>query len=173
MDNESKKKILVVEDEAIVQTLIKRELEDHHFLVITASDGEEGLKMADQERPDVILLDILLPKMNGLVVVQKLRQQGSWGKSVPIILLGNGIGAVAVRQFTVKNIEAVKKYRYLKNGAMYSVMFLGAIMIANAFGVHIPEWFSPIVTIGVLAYFFLKSKRELSATAAAKMPAKK
>lgn len=92
--------------------------------------------------------------------------------SVPIILLGNGIGAVAVRQFTVKNIEAVKKYRYLKNGAMYSVMFLGVIMIANAFGMHIPEWLSPIVTISVLAYFFLKSKRELSATTAAKMPAK-
>ena len=82
--------------------------------------------------------------------------------SVPIILLGNGLGAIAVRQITIRNIQNVKKYLYLKNGAMYSVAFLGIIMIANAFGAHIPEWFSPIVTIVILGFFFLKSKRELA-----------
>jgi hypothetical protein len=81
--------------------------------------------------------------------------------SVPIILIGNGIGAIAVRQVTVKNIHTVKKYLYLKNGAMYSVAFLGIIMIWNAFGAKFPEWVSPIVTIFILAYFFLKSKREV------------
>lgn len=79
--------------------------------------------------------------------------------SVPIILLGNGIGAVAVRQITIRNIETVKRYKYLKNGAMYSIAFLGAIMIANAFGHRVPEWFSPIITIVVLGYFFWKSRR--------------
>ena len=83
--------------------------------------------------------------------------------SVPIILIGNGIGAIVVRHVTVKNIETVKKYKYMKNGAMYAVMFLGIIMILNAFGFHIPEFASPIATIMVLGYFFMKSKNELKA----------
>ena len=84
--------------------------------------------------------------------------------SVPIIMIGNGIGAVTVRQITIRNIETVKKYKYIKNGAMYSVGVLGAVMIANAFGFHIPEWISPIVTIVILGYFFYKSRKELKDT---------
>ncbi len=81
--------------------------------------------------------------------------------SVPLILIGNGIGALVLRQLTVGNIDRIKKYAYLKNGAMYSIFFLGAIMLADAFGAHIPEWFSPIITFVVVAFFFWKSKREL------------
>ncbi len=83
--------------------------------------------------------------------------------SVPLILLGNGIGAFVVREMTIRNIENVKKYRYLKNGAMYSILFLGAIMLADAFGVHIPAWISPVITFFVIGYFFWKSHRELKA----------
>jgi hypothetical protein len=81
--------------------------------------------------------------------------------SVPLILLGNGLGAIVVRQMTIGNIERVKRYRYLKNGAMYSVLFLGAIMLLHAFGVHIPEWVSPVVTFAAIGYFFLLSWWEL------------
>jgi uncharacterized protein len=81
--------------------------------------------------------------------------------SVPIILLGNGIGAIAVRQITVRNIENVKKYKYLKNGAMYSMAILGIIMILDAFGFKSPPWVSPIITIAILIYFFVKSKKAL------------
>ena len=77
--------------------------------------------------------------------------------SVPLILLGNGLGAIVVRQLTIGNIERVKKYIYLKNGAMYSVLFLGAFMIAKSFGMHVAEWVSPVVTIGVIGFFFFKS----------------
>lgn len=77
--------------------------------------------------------------------------------SVPLILMGNGLGALMVRQLTMGNIERVKKYVYLKNGAMYSVFFLGMFMILKSFGVHIPEWASPIITFGVIAFFFMKS----------------
>lgn len=87
---------------------------------------------------------------------------------VPLILIGNGIGAIVVRQITVSNIENVKKYKYLKNGAMYSVAFLGMIMLMDAFGAHIPSYVSPVITVLVVAYFFLKSKRELAKTAAKK-----
>lgn len=83
--------------------------------------------------------------------------------SVPLILLGNGLGAVIVRQLTVGNIERVKKYHYLKNGAMYSILFLGIIMLTDAFGGHIPEWVSPIITFGVIGYFFWKSVRKSNA----------
>lgn len=81
--------------------------------------------------------------------------------AVPLILIGNGIGAVVLRQITVSNIDTIKKYKYLKNGAMYSIAALGVIMLLESFRLKIPVWFSPIVTIGVLAFFFYKSHREL------------
>lgn len=81
--------------------------------------------------------------------------------SIPLILLGNGLGAFVLRKFTVSNIERIKKYIYLKNGAMYSILFLGMIMILDSFGYHIPAWFSPVITFGTVGYFFLKSKKEL------------
>ena len=81
--------------------------------------------------------------------------------SVPLILLGNGLGAYVLRQLTVGNIDRIKKYRYIKNGAMYSILFLGIIMVLDSFGFHIPHWISPAITFGVVAYFFLRSKREL------------
>jgi len=81
--------------------------------------------------------------------------------SIPLILLGNGLGALVLRKLTVSNIERIKKYKYLKNGAMYSILFLGAIMVLDAFGFHIAPWLSPIITFGTVGYFFFKSKREI------------
>ncbi len=77
--------------------------------------------------------------------------------SVPLIVIGTAIGAIAVRQLTARNIENVKKYKYLKNGAMYSIGFLGCIMVANALGLHTPEWISPLATVTILGYFFYRS----------------
>ncbi|OGJ60313.1 hypothetical protein A3A67_02360 [Candidatus Peribacteria bacterium RIFCSPLOWO2_01_FULL_51_18] len=81
--------------------------------------------------------------------------------SVPLILIGNGLGAIVVRQITVGNIERIKNYKYLKNGAMYSILFLGAIMLFDAFGVEIPQWVSPVTTFTVIGYFFWKSRKAL------------
>lgn len=77
--------------------------------------------------------------------------------AVPLILLGNGLGALVVRELTIRNIENVKKYVYLKNGAMYSILVLGAIMLIDAFGGHIPAYVSPALTFGIIGYFFWKS----------------
>ncbi|MFP3949517.1 MAG: DUF475 domain-containing protein [Candidatus Micrarchaeia archaeon] len=77
--------------------------------------------------------------------------------AVPLILLGNGVGAFVVRELTIRNIENVKKYVFLKNGAMYSIFFLGTIMVLESFGMHIPSWFSPIITFSVVGFFFWKS----------------
>lgn len=79
--------------------------------------------------------------------------------SVPLILLGNGLGAFVVREMTIGNIDRIKKYLYLKNGAMYSILFLGAIMILDSFGFHIPSWVSPVITFAIVGFFFWKSKQ--------------
>lgn len=81
--------------------------------------------------------------------------------SVPLILLGNGLGAIVVRQLTVGNIDRIKKYLFLKNGAMYSILFLGTFMVLNAFGFELPEWLSSVTTFAVIAFFFWKSKRHM------------
>jgi len=79
--------------------------------------------------------------------------------SVPLIILGNGLGALVVRELTVGNINRIRQYIYLKNGAMYSILALGIIMILDSFGVLIPAWLSPVVTFGVVGYFLVKSIR--------------
>jgi hypothetical protein len=79
--------------------------------------------------------------------------------AIPLIILGNGLGAVVVRQLTVGNIDRIRRYVFLKNGAMYSILFLGMIMLLDSFGFHIPPWLSPIITFGVVGYFFYKSVR--------------
>ena len=81
--------------------------------------------------------------------------------SVPLILIGNGLGAFVVRELTMKNIKTIKKYIFLKNGAMYSILFLGCIMVLDGFGFHIPPWFSPAVTFGVVGFFLVKSIRNM------------
>lgn len=81
--------------------------------------------------------------------------------SIPLILLGNGLGALVLRKLTVSNIERIKKYKYIKNGAMYSILFLGIIMLLDGFGFHIPEWLSPLITFGTVGYFYNKSRIEI------------
>jgi len=81
--------------------------------------------------------------------------------SVPLILLGNGLGAILVRELTIRNIEHIKKYIFLKNGAMYSILVLGVIMILHSFGFKIPEYISPLSTFIIIGFFFWKSKIHL------------
>ena len=93
--------------------------------------------------------------------------------SVPLILIGNGLGAVVVRQITVGNIDRIKKYRFLKNGAMYSIVALGVVMTCEAFGVGLPEWLSPLSTFLIVGFFFLKSVKDAkSADGGAKLESK-
>jgi hypothetical protein len=87
--------------------------------------------------------------------------------SVPVILVGNGIGAIAVRYLTIRGIDQVKRYLYLKNGAMYSIFVLGIVMLAEAFGLHPPEWISPVATFAIVGFFLWKSVRKMRNPAAA------
>lgn len=81
--------------------------------------------------------------------------------SVPLILLGNGLGAFVVREFTVKGMNFISKFAYLKNGAMYSIGFLGAIMVLESFGKEFPFWIAPLNTTLLLLIFLGLSWREL------------
>ena len=80
------KRILVVEDEQLTRQALVDELANEGFEVLQAINGEEGLNTALREHPDLVLLDIVMPKMDGITVMSKLRED-SWGKNVPIIML--------------------------------------------------------------------------------------
>lgn len=81
--------------------------------------------------------------------------------NVLLIFVGLGIGALVVRELTIKGVEYVAKYKWLKNGAMTSIGFLGVFMILKSFGVHAPEWLPTVITILVLGFAFWASHKEL------------
>ena len=70
------KKILIVEDDKSFLWILRQSFDNEGFSVVFAQDGEEGLKMAVEEKPDLILLDILLPKMDGITMAKKLKEKG-------------------------------------------------------------------------------------------------
>jgi len=88
MDDSNGKKILIIEDELPLQNAMVDVLTQHRFAVITANDGKEGLEKALAEHPTLILLDILMPKMDGISLLEKLRND-TWGHDVPVIILTN------------------------------------------------------------------------------------
>ena len=77
-------RILIVEDEKKVASFLKNGLEEEHYAVDTAFDGEEGLALAHINEYDLIILDIMLPKLDGMEVLRRIRANGS---CVPIIML--------------------------------------------------------------------------------------
>jgi two-component system alkaline phosphatase synthesis response regulator PhoP len=82
------KKVLLIEDDLIISEMYQSKLEREGFDVITANDGEKGLTIALQNHPEIILLDLLMPKMDGMTLMKKLRED-NWGLNVPIIILTN------------------------------------------------------------------------------------
>lgn len=91
------KKILVVDDEPVLLNLLSSKIKEAGFETVEACDGDEGLRKALKEHPDLILLDIVMPKMDGITALKKLRQD-SWGKKVPVIILSNLNTAEAVER---------------------------------------------------------------------------
>jgi two-component system, NtrC family, nitrogen regulation response regulator NtrX len=83
-----KKRILIIEDEEAMQKAIAEAIANQGFVPLTASDGVEGLSASLKEHPDLILLDIFMPKMDGLFMLQKLRLD-PWGKTAPVIIITN------------------------------------------------------------------------------------
>lgn len=92
-----RRKILIVEDEPALLAALVDKFTQEGFLVISAKDGREGLNSAINNHPDLILLDIILPVMDGMTMLYELRKN-LWGKTVPIILLTNLSEAERVSQ---------------------------------------------------------------------------
>ncbi|MDD4333362.1 MAG: response regulator [Patescibacteria group bacterium] len=83
------KKILIVEDEMSLSEALKRKLSlVDGYNIFVAKDGEDGLSLALREKPDLILLDIIMPKMDGMTMLAKLRKEKG-GKKIPVIILTN------------------------------------------------------------------------------------
>jgi DNA-binding response OmpR family regulator len=82
------KRILIVEDDIVLAETLSISLVEEQFQVFEAHDGEEGLSLAEEIKPDLILCDINMPKMDGLTMLSKIRET-SWGKDLLVIMLTN------------------------------------------------------------------------------------
>ena len=85
-----------------------------------------------------------------------------------LILIGIGIGAIVVRELTIKGIDEIAKYRYLKNGALTSIGFLGLFMLIESFTVELPSFVPIVVTFFFIGYAFYKSRRLINKDAKGK-----
>ena len=108
---EEKRKILIVEDEKPLLTILHNKFESEGFLSLDAVNGKQGLKMALKEHPDVILLDILMPEMDGITMMQQLRKD-EWGSKANVILLTNVDPDTAIAK---EMVETEPSYYFVKS----------------------------------------------------------
>lgn len=101
MTEVQKKTILVVEDDTALRRILQDKLTTENFSVLTAADGEAALTVFFKNLPDLILLDIYMPKMNGIEMLEKLRSDKR-GENVPVLLLTNDDDPQDIKQ-TLKN----------------------------------------------------------------------
>ncbi len=120
-DNIKQKKVLIVDDEPTLGDILAAKLNEAGFEAILARDGNQGLEMALAQKPDLILLDIVMPKMDGITMLRELRQN-EWGKTAAVIMLSNLNTAEAVERSLAEGV-----YDYLVK-VDYSLDDLAAIV---------------------------------------------
>ncbi|MEI8360861.1 MAG: DUF475 domain-containing protein [bacterium] len=145
------------------------------ILALSASIGAtfffitDGFKKNAEEKEEQLIKDSSMSAWSKIMYLEVLDASFSldgvigafaFTISVPLILIGNGIGAFVVRELTIRGIDLINKFAYLKNGAMYSIGFLGAIMVLESLGQHFPFWLSPVNTFALLGIFLFLSYRE-------------
>ncbi|HET8574852.1 MAG TPA: response regulator [Candidatus Paceibacterota bacterium] len=99
---EDRKKILVVEDEGMIRRALCDKLEEEHFEAVPAVNGKEGLEKAISERPGMILLDVVMPEMDGITMSQKLEEHEET-KNIPVMFLTNLSDSQEVRDRITKH----------------------------------------------------------------------
>jgi CheY-like chemotaxis protein len=82
------KRILIIEDEEILMNLLQRKLIQEGYEVSIARDGDEGLKLMKEASPDLILLDILMPRMGGIEVMEAMQKDDGL-KNIPVVIISN------------------------------------------------------------------------------------
>jgi len=88
MSEDKKYNLVLVEDDEFLASIYQTKFEMEGFKVSVAANGEEGLKLVEKKMPDIVLLDILLPKLDGFAVLERLKQNAKT-KNIPVILLTN------------------------------------------------------------------------------------
>jgi DNA-binding response OmpR family regulator len=83
----TQKTILIIEDEITYRRILREKLTNEGFTILETDNGESGLAIALNKKPNLILLDLDIPKMDGMTVLSKLRVHGDWGKNVPVFIL--------------------------------------------------------------------------------------
>ncbi len=117
------KKVLIIDDDADVRGLMKIRLEGNGLIAFTAADGEEGLKICETEKPNLIIVDVMMPKIDGYTLVREIKSN-PFAKDIPIIVLSGRTGMKdlfeieGVQDFVPKPYDAndlVKKvFKYIK-----------------------------------------------------------
>ena len=119
----AKKKILLIEDEEFIIRPLEIILKKEDFDLVIAKDGEDGLLKIKNEKPDLVLLDIVLPKMNGFEVLEKFKKERDL-KDIPVIILSNlaregeverGLSLGAKDYFVKTNFSLFDLIRKIKN----------------------------------------------------------
>lgn len=122
-------KILIVEDDTTLSQMYKFKFEAEGFVVVAAVNGKLGLEAAEKEKPDIILLDLMMPEMSGDEMLAKMRQT-DWGKSIKVVVLTNlseneipdtvlqnQVAAVVLKaNMTPKQVTEIIKTQLAKNG---------------------------------------------------------
>lgn len=96
-------KILIIDDEPDIVTYLRTLLEDHHYHIISASDGKAGLELARRERPDLVCLDIMMPKKTGVAVYQEMKTDVEL-KNIPVIIISAYESAYSFKGQTFRRI---------------------------------------------------------------------
>jgi hypothetical protein len=127
-----------------------------HGFKENAEKGEKILLSKENKMSDISKI-LYLEIIDATFSIDGVLGAFAFTLSVPLILIGNGIGAFVLRKLTMSNIDRIKKYAYLKNGAMYSIFILGVVMLSDAFGLEIPSYVSPLATFAIIGFFVFKS----------------
>ncbi|MCQ2377172.1 MAG: DUF475 domain-containing protein [Methanocorpusculum sp.] len=131
-----------------------RHFADKKSLELEKAGNNQDEKLA--KHSDVSKL-VLLEVIDASFSVDGVVGAFAFTMSGALVLIGDGLGAVVVRQLTIKSVDNVKKFAYLKNGAMYSILCLAVLMCAEAFGLELPVWVAPAATILIVGIFLLLS----------------
>jgi len=109
--DEPKGKVLLVDDDQALRQLYSVELTGQNYSVVVAGDGEEGIAKARQEKPDLVLLDIMMPKMDGVAALGKLKEDPAL-KDIPVIMLTNfGQENLVQQSFSLGASDYLLKYK--------------------------------------------------------------
>ena len=98
-------KIAIIEDDSAISMMYRIKFEAEGYVVETAENGKLGLELIKEMKPDIILLDLMMPEMNGDEMLKKLRET-DWGKDIKVIILTNMGESEAPESIKALNIEA-------------------------------------------------------------------